>query len=85
MSFHLAAIFKEERVKRDLSRRSLAKISGISRQAIGYVEREKQSPSFETMLDITEAMGVPLEIIVAQARERASKKLRRRKSGRVTE
>lgn len=74
ISSHVAYILKEEREKRDLSLKMLAKKSGISRQTISYVEKEVQSPSLDTLLRITSALGADLAKIIARAQKRASKK-----------
>ena len=73
ISSHVACVLKEEREKRDLSLKTLAKKSGISRQAISYVEQEVQSPSLDTLLRITSALGVDLAKIIARAQKRALK------------
>jgi len=69
----VAMVLKEERQKRDLSLKTLAKKAGIARQTISYVEQEVQSPSLDTLLRITSAMGVDLAKIIARAQKRASK------------
>ena len=73
ISSHVACVLKEEREKRDLSLKMLAKKSGISRQTISYVEQEVQSPSLDTLLRITSALGADLAKIIARAQKRASK------------
>ena len=73
ISSHVAAVLKEEREKRKLSLKTLAKKSGISRQTISYVEQEVQSPSLDTLLRITSALGADLAKIIARAQKRASK------------
>jgi DNA-binding XRE family transcriptional regulator len=75
ISSHVASILKEEREKRDLSLKKLAEKSGISRQAISYVEQEVQSPSLDTMLRIALAMNADLSKIISRAQKRASKSL----------
>jgi len=71
---HVACILKEEREKRGLSLKVLARKAGIARQTISYVEKEVQSPSLDTLLRITSALGVDLAKIIARAQKRASKK-----------
>ena len=71
---HVAGIFREERVKRDLSLRLLAKNSGVTRQTIGYIEKEVQSPSLDTMLKIAFALGMNLSEILARAENQAATK-----------
>jgi transcriptional regulator with XRE-family HTH domain len=74
ISSQVALVLKEEREKHGLSLKMLAKKSGISRQTISYVEQEVQSPSLDTLLRITSALGVDLAKIIARAQKRASKK-----------
>jgi transcriptional regulator with XRE-family HTH domain len=73
ISSHVAAVLKEEREKRDLSLKVLARKAGVSRQTISYVEQEVQSPSLDTLLRITSALGVDLAKIIARAQKRALK------------
>jgi len=73
ISSHAACILKEEREKRGLSLKVLAEKSGISRQTISYVEHEVQSPSLDTLLRITSALGVDLAKIIARAQKRSLK------------
>jgi transcriptional regulator with XRE-family HTH domain len=73
VSSHVANLLREEREKRDLSLQLLAEKSGIARQTISYVEQEVQSPSLDTLLRITSAMGVDLAKIIARAQKRALK------------
>ncbi|MGD0349091.1 MAG: helix-turn-helix transcriptional regulator [Verrucomicrobiota bacterium] len=70
---HLACILNEEREKRGLSLKVLARKAGIARQTISYVEKEVQSPSLDTLLRITAALGVDLAKIIARAQKRALK------------
>jgi transcriptional regulator with XRE-family HTH domain len=69
----LACILREERGKRGLSLKVLARKAGIARQTISYVEQEVQSPSVDTLLRITSALGVDLAKIIARAQKRALK------------
>jgi DNA-binding XRE family transcriptional regulator len=73
VSSQVALVLKEEREKRDLSLKALAKKSGISRQTISYVEQEVQSPSLDTLLRITSALGADLAKIIARAQKRTAK------------
>jgi DNA-binding XRE family transcriptional regulator len=74
ISSHVAAVLKEEREKRALSLKMLARKAGVSRQTISYVEQEVQSPSLDTLLRITSALDVDLAKIIARAQKRALKK-----------
>jgi len=74
LSFHVACLLKAERERRGLSLKVLARKSGIARQTISYIEKEVQSPSLDTLLRITSALGVDLAKIIARAQKLASKK-----------
>jgi transcriptional regulator with XRE-family HTH domain len=74
ISSQVAHLLKEEREKRGLSLNVLAQKSGLSRQTVSYVEQEAQSPTLDTLLRITSALGVDLENIIARARRIASTK-----------
>jgi transcriptional regulator with XRE-family HTH domain len=67
----LARLLKEARKKQRLSLTVLAERSGVSRQAISYIEREKQSPAVDTLVRICAVLGVKLEKLFAEARKRA--------------
>jgi transcriptional regulator with XRE-family HTH domain len=71
ISAQVARLLKEERESRGLSLNLLSQKAGLSRQAISYVEQEVQNPTLDTLLRITEALGVGLEEIVARARKEA--------------
>ncbi len=72
ISSEVARLLKEERQERGLSLNLLAQKAGLSRQTLSYVEQEVQSPSLDTLLRTTVALGVDLEKIISRARKRAS-------------
>jgi transcriptional regulator with XRE-family HTH domain len=74
ISSQVACLLRKEREKRGLSLNLLAEKAGLSRQTVSYVEQGVQSPSLETLLRITWALGVDLEKIVGRARRLASSK-----------
>lgn len=74
ISSQIACLLKKEREKRELSLNALAQKAGLSRQTITFVEQELRSPTLDTLLRITFALGVDLEDIVARARKQASAK-----------
>ena len=74
ISSEVARLLKEERQERGLSLNLLAERAGLSRQTVSYVEQEAQSPSLDTLLRITWAIGVDLEEVIARARKVASAK-----------
>jgi DNA-binding XRE family transcriptional regulator len=73
ISSHVARLLKEERQRQKVSLNGLAQKAGLARQTIAFIEREVQSPSFDTLLRITFALNLELEEIIALARKRAKK------------
>jgi transcriptional regulator with XRE-family HTH domain len=75
VSAHVANILKEQRERKKLSLGGLARKAGLARQTIAFVEHKVQSPSLDTLLRITSALGVDLAKIIARAQKQASKKI----------
>jgi transcriptional regulator with XRE-family HTH domain len=65
----VAELLKKERQKHGLSLNALAQRAGLSRQSIRFVEQGLRSPTLDTLLRITTALGVDLERIIARARK----------------
>lgn len=57
----------EVRIKRGLSMTSLAEKTGLSQQAISYMEREMRTPNLDTLLRIANSLEVALGDVVNQA------------------
>ena len=70
----VARLLREERQRQNLSLNVLAERAGLSRQMVSYVEQEARNPTLDTLLRISTALGIKLEVIVKQARATASKK-----------
>lgn len=51
---------RELRQERELSLRSLARLSGLSTNALSMIERGKTSPSVSTLYKLSEALGIPI-------------------------
>jgi transcriptional regulator with XRE-family HTH domain len=66
-------LLKEERERRGLSKYAVAQQSGLSQQAIGYMEKGHRIPSLETVLRVAKAMDVDLAVIIKRARKELSK------------
>jgi transcriptional regulator with XRE-family HTH domain len=66
-------LLKEERERRGLSKYVVAQKSGLSQQAIGYMEKGHRIPSLETVLRVAKAMDVDLAEIIKLARKELSK------------
>ncbi len=66
-------LLKEEREQRGLSKYALAAKSGLSQQAIGYIERGMTSPALETLLRMAKAMEVDLAVVLRKAQREMAK------------
>jgi len=66
-------LLKRERERRGLSKYAVAQQSGLSQQAIGYMEKGHRIPSLETVLRIAKAMNVDLAVIIKRAQNELSK------------
>jgi len=66
-------LLKEERERRGLSRYVVAQQSGLSQQAVGYMEKGDRIPSLETVLRVAKAINVDLAKIIKQAQSEISK------------
>ena len=58
-----------ERERQQLSKMALAQKAGLSRQMIGYVESGERMPTLDTLLRMTEALGIKLEKVLKQGRK----------------
>jgi transcriptional regulator with XRE-family HTH domain len=65
-------LLKEERERRGMSKYAVAQQSGLSQQAIGYMESRSRYPSLETVLRVAKAMDVDLAEIIKRARKELS-------------
>ena len=63
----VARILREERKKRGLSMTAVAERAGLSQQMVSYVEREIRIPGLDTLLRITDALGIEVAEVVTQA------------------
>jgi DNA-binding XRE family transcriptional regulator/quercetin dioxygenase-like cupin family protein len=58
---------REERLKRDLSLRSLAREVGVSASLISQIENERSQPSVSTLYAITSALGISIQDVFDRA------------------
>jgi DNA-binding phage protein len=65
---NVAAILREERQKRGISLNVLAADAGLSRQMVSYVEQNERNPTLETLLRITDTLGIELDDVIKRAR-----------------
>lgn len=63
---------REERMKRDLSLRSLAREVGVSASLISQIENGKSRPSVSTLYAITSALGISIQDVFDLAEEPAA-------------
>jgi transcriptional regulator with XRE-family HTH domain len=63
----ICKILRDERIKRGFSMTALAQKTGLSQQAISYVEREMRLPNLDTLLRITSALGIALGDVINRA------------------
>jgi transcriptional regulator with XRE-family HTH domain len=63
----VARLLRKERERQGISRYAMAAKSGLSEQAIGYVERGLRNPSLETALRMAAGLEVDLGDILKQA------------------
>jgi DNA-binding XRE family transcriptional regulator len=73
ISSHIARLLKQERERQKLSLNALAQKAGLARQTVAFIEREVQSPSFDTLLRIAFALDIRLEDVVSRAHKCAKK------------
>jgi len=66
-------MLSEERIKQGISMTTLGVKTGLSQQAISYVEREMRIPNLDTLLRITHALGIALGDVLNRASKEASK------------
>jgi DNA-binding XRE family transcriptional regulator len=58
---------KKHRERCRLSRAGLAEKAGLHQTYIGLLEREKRSPNLDTAKAISNALGLPLAKLIAEA------------------
>ena len=66
-------LLKAERERLGLSKYVVAQRSGLSQQAIGYMEKGQRIPSLETVLRVAKAMEVDLAAVIKRAQNELSK------------
>jgi transcriptional regulator with XRE-family HTH domain len=70
---NVCRMLREERIKRGVSMTMLAVKTGLSQQAISYMEREMRTPNLDTLLRIADAIQIDLGEILIRARKELSK------------
>lgn len=59
-SINVGERLRELRIERGMSMRALARLSGLSTNALSMIERSRTSPSVSTLYKIAAALGVPI-------------------------
>ena len=57
---HTGARIRDLRIARRLSQERLGEASGLDRRTISLIERGEMSPTLDSLIRITTALGVPL-------------------------
>ena len=57
---------KEIRIERGLSQNKLALLSGLSRQAIAFIEQGKKSPTLGTLQKLADALNVSVSMLISE-------------------
>ena len=72
---HKAVIdaLRKARLQQGISKYRLAQDSGLSLQAITLIENEQRLPTLHTLLRISDALGVDLNIILRKAKSHVDK------------
>lgn len=60
----LGSIIRVERERRGLSQEALASLGGVSRTYLGEIERGSANPSFTTLEQIADALGLALSELI---------------------
>lgn len=75
IGINVVRLLREEREKRGLSMNVVAQRSGLSHSIISLLERDLRNPTLDTLLRISEAIGVDLGEIIIRARKLASNRM----------
>ena len=67
----LARLLKEERERQNLSLNSVSAKAGLNRQTVSFIEQEERTPTVDTLLRLTDVLGIPLEDLIRKARKNA--------------
>jgi transcriptional regulator with XRE-family HTH domain len=70
---NVVRLLREEWEKRGLSMNVVAQRSGLSHSIISLIERDLRNPTLDTLLRISEAIGIDLGEIITRARKQASR------------
>jgi transcriptional regulator with XRE-family HTH domain len=71
---YVADKLEGERERQGLSLQKLGALSGVSRTAIGMIEKGQRSPTLVTCLRVADALGLDLEDVLKSARKTSRRK-----------
>jgi transcriptional regulator with XRE-family HTH domain len=63
----VAELLQQERIRQGLSMTALATRAGLSQQSVSYVERRLRTPNLDTLIRITDALGIELSPLIDEA------------------
>jgi len=69
----VAQILKEQRLKRNLTRTEVAGQAGLNRQTIAFIETQERTPTIDTLLRVSDVLGMKLEDVIRDAREKVER------------
>ncbi len=61
---NLGINIKSERLRKSISQEKLAELTNISRNSVSLIETGKLNPTITKMIDISEALGVDIKVLV---------------------
>ena len=67
----IARLLKAERLRQKLSLNVVSARAGLNRQTVSFIEQEERTPTVDTLLRLTEVLGIKLEDLVRKARKSA--------------
>jgi transcriptional regulator with XRE-family HTH domain len=67
----IARRLKAERLRQKLSLNVVSARAGLNRQTVTFIEQEQRTPTVDTLLRLTEVLGIKLEDLIRKARKTA--------------
>jgi transcriptional regulator with XRE-family HTH domain len=77
LSGYYGAAVRQHRLLVRLSQEELADRAGLDRTYVSGIERGRRNPSLRILQNISDALGVDLDVVFATAREIALRKVER--------
>ena len=70
----IARLLRRERLRQRLSLNVVSSRAGLNRQTVSFIEQEERTPTIDTLLRLSQALGIELEDLIRKARKAASRK-----------